>query len=201
MVEVLATMKYPQAVWMPGPPDKQGYTDIVINQCAGIVNHSMVGRFDDAIARLRSTDRASWHFSIDKQGRVFQHYEVEAVCWHAGTPRANGRLIGCEHEGGPEGNVSEPLTAPQLAASIALTQWLARTKGFPLELRKGLWEHNWLSTTACPSSRIPWEFYVQEDEMTQQDKDEIVKRINDHTDMKFLQLIVYLVNTGVKCKE
>lgn len=161
--------RYPDAIWLPGPQVKQGYAGATVNQCRGLVNHSMVGTFANAIARLNSDDRASWTFSIRKDGAVYEHYEVEAVTWHAGTAAANKKYIGIEHEGGGyhangEPNFSEPLTPPQLQASVKLARWLSRTRGFPLELKVGLWEHNWLYPTACPSGRIPWEFYIEESE-------------------------------------
>ena len=155
-------MRYPEANWYAGPGWKQGYDGLTVNACAGAVCHSMVGGYYAAISRLQGSDRASWHFSIRQDGTVYQHYELEAVTWHAGSPEANGKYVGIEHEGGATGNESEPLTAPQLAASIRLVRWLSETCDFPLTLRTGLWEHRWLSATACPSSRIPWDLYAKE---------------------------------------
>lgn len=157
-------MIYPLAVQEPGPSWKQGYPPVFRNACRGVVCHSMVGSYSGAMSRLDSTDRASWHFSVTKGGQVYQHYDTEAITWHAGTPQWNQRLIGIEHEGGGPGNESEPLTVAQRDASVALVHWLAQQHAFPLVVRVGLWEHRWLSQTACPSGRIPWRYY-EEDEM------------------------------------
>lgn len=162
-------MRYPAAVWFAGPADKAGYPGIAVNECRGVICHSMVGSASAALARLVSDDRASWAFSVLQDGTVLQHYESNAVCWHAGSAVWNGRLIGIEHEGGALGNVSERLTDAQRAASVALVRWLGQAHGFRLirdGLAKTLYEHNETGyPTACPSGRIPWPAYTEDDEM------------------------------------
>ena len=189
---------YPQAIWRPGPWPKQNGGK---NTCQGVVLHSMVGPYAAALGELDTPERrASWHYSVLKDGEVFQHYSDEVQAWHAGSA-FNNSTIGIEHEGGLN-PTNEPLTGLQRNASVSLIRWLAVQHNFKMERRVGLWEHNEVSDepTACPSGRIAWEFYTEEDAMTQADKDEIVRRINDHTDMKMLQLIAFLVNTGVKVR-
>lgn len=163
-----ASVRYPGSSWYPGPLDKQGYTGLAVNECRGVICHSMVGSAASALARLEGPDRASWHFSVLQNGTVLQHYESNAVTWHAGSMRWNGRLIGIEHEGGAEPNVSEPLTLSQLTASVLLVRWLSQTHGFALTrditLGRTLYEHNDVYQTACPSGRIPWDRYIEEDE-------------------------------------
>lgn len=155
-------MRYPAAEWMPGPPSK---VNRGVNTCRGVVCHSMVGPYSAALAELyRFSRRASWHYSVLKDGRVIAHYPDEAQAWHAGSAY-NNSTIGVEHEGGLS-PVSEPLTPAQLAASVRLVQWLAKAHGFPLVRTVGLWEHNEVSgePTACPSGRIPWDQYIEEDD-------------------------------------
>jgi N-acetyl-anhydromuramyl-L-alanine amidase AmpD len=127
----------------------------------------MVGSYAGAMNRLDSQDRASWHFSVTKAGTVYQHYRVDEITWHAGSPRWNQALIGIEHEGGAPGNESEPLTPAQRDASVALVRWLSAQHGFPLTRRVSLWEHNEVAPpadpTSCPSHRIPWENYEEDD--------------------------------------
>ena len=53
--------------------------------------------------------------------------------------------------------------------------------------------------TACPSGRIPWREY-EEDGVTEQDKQEIINALKGHIDVKLIQLIAYLQQTGVKVK-
>ena len=150
----------------PGPPSKVGYPGMAFNACRGVVCHSMVGSLMAAFGELYKLERrASWHYSIAKDGTIYRHYPDKAVTWHAGTARYNGIYIGIEHEGGGPGNESEPLTLPQREASVALVRSLALEHAFPLVREIGLREHNELSQTACPSGRIPWEYYTVEDDM------------------------------------
>lgn len=145
-----------------GPVHKQGYSQIAVRSLADIkgeVKHSMVGSFTAAMARLNGPDLASWTFSVTKIGEIYQHYPLEAVTWHGGGPEVNQSYIGVEHEGGPPGNESEPLSEPQYQATLALTQELRALLphlGPPSRLTN-LREHNELAATACPSNRIPWD--------------------------------------------
>ena len=160
---------YPNAIQEPGPIDKQGYPGLAFNACRGVVCHSMVGSYAAAKGELMNPNRrASWHFSVNKDGSVRQHYDSKAVTWHCGSTRYNGILIGIEHEGGLN-PYNEPLTVPQRDASVALVQWLSLEHGFPMVRRVGLREHNEVAppsdATACPSGRIPWAYYTEEEDM------------------------------------
>lgn len=154
---------YPKAEWQSGPANKQnGGT----NGCKGVVCHSMVGPYRAAFGELvKPSRRASWHYSVLQDGRVIVHYPDEAQTWHAGSAR-NNDTIGIEHEGGFSPH-NEPLTPKQLAASVDLVRWLSKTHGFPMTRGVGLLEHNEVSgePTACPSRRIPWAEYTEEDHM------------------------------------
>jgi hypothetical protein len=159
----------PWATRRPGPWAKTGYPSAstrTLAQIEGEVKHSMEGSLQAGFGELdKLTRQASWHFSISKIGLLYQHYPLEAVCWHAGGPGdmqadtaliGNLTLIGVEHEG----VAGEPLTPAQLATTIRLSEdvrGLCPLVGmFPPTLRRNLWEHGWLSQTACPSGRIPW---------------------------------------------
>lgn len=150
--------RYPAAIWDPGPAWKQNGG---LNSCRGVVCHSMVGSWQAARNELMRPDRrASWHFSVLKDGSVYQAYETNVQTWHCGS-KYNNTLIGIEHEGGLN-PYNEPLTPPQLGASVALVRWLSKQHAFPLVRNVGLWEHNEVSgePTSCPSGRIPWPAYA-----------------------------------------
>ena len=122
--------KYPNAIWRPGPVSKQGYDALTINFVKGVVCHSMVGYFAGAMAELDKLERrASWHFSVLQDGRVFQHYDTLAITWHCGSVYWNARLIGIEHEGGFAPH-NEPFIAVQEDSSVKLVKWLSATHGF-----------------------------------------------------------------------
>ena len=152
------------AVRDPAPLEKQGYASFpsrLLTEIVGEVKHSMAGSWAAARSRLFNLEEeASWTFSVLKDGRIYQHYPLESVTWHAGYI-ANRHHIGIEHEGGsggPSGNTSEPLTERQYAATLALTRELRRLLPHlgPPSRETNLREHNEFMATACPSGRIPW---------------------------------------------
>ena len=161
-----------------GPNWKQGYTGIptrTLGNIKGEVKHSAEGSYAALLAALNNPSRiASWHFSVSKSGHVAQHYPLESVCWHAGDMAANIKYVGIEHEG----VVGEPLTTAQVLATVHLSLDIRRFAGITAnpQRRVNLWEHNELSSTACPSHRIQWLpiiVKIMEEEMalTADDKD------------------------------
>ena len=162
-----------------GPPAKQGYASApwrALWEIQGEVKHSMEGPLSAALGELDNAQRrASWTFSVAKDGAVYQHYRLEAVTWHGGAIYANRCYVGIEHEG----VAGQPLTDAQVAATIRLSRDLRRLCGgisaLPPERRVNLWEHREMTRygaepTACPSGRIPWDRIIaalqEEDEMT-----------------------------------
>lgn len=164
-------MKYPKAIWLPGPPAKQNYGAYPSPQNKeGFVLHSAEGSLAGTLAELMKPEReASWHFTISYTGTVYQHYDIRAVCWHCGLAGdadtltaaiGNVALIGIEHEG----VAGQMLTAQQVGATIELQKWcysVLSTLKAPA-LRSSHWEHGWLSGTSCPSGRIPWAIIITE---------------------------------------
>ena len=147
---------YPGAIRRDGPGAKV-WPDVNVRR--GAILHSMEGSIAGALRVLDGPAQASWHFSVQTNGLVQQHYPIEASPWHAGNLQGNVTLIGIEHEGA----VGEALTVPQREASTALVAWLGQTCGWvPSRDPAGrtLWEHREVGRTTCPNGRIPWEFYA-----------------------------------------
>lgn len=157
---------YPGAVRRAGPEGKF-YPDVNANE--GVILHSAQGSIagalsvlDDITGSATSWRAASWTFTVQQNGIVLQHYPLSASPFHAGGKHWNTRLVGIEHEGGPPGNLSEPLTPHQLDASKALVAWVAEQGGWTprLDLLPTLWAHSAVTQTQCPSGRIPWGEYL-----------------------------------------
>lgn len=156
---------YPAALVHAGPAWKQRPGR---NPGKGVVCHSAEGSWYGLQHEIGRADRgAAWHFSVLKDGLVYQHYPIDAVLWHAGDwggdsdgANGNGELVGIEHEG----KAGEPLTDAQRGASVALVKWIAAQRGWrpSRTTDKTLWEHRELSDTGtlCPSNRIPWGHYT-----------------------------------------
>ena len=178
----------PGAVIVPGHPEKIGYQRLGFGSRGpkrGDVKHSAEG-WASYLKFLIKTRLAikSWHFTLLLSGTIWQHYPIDAHCWHAGDTdddddvRANIELVGIEHEG----LVGTPLTAEQTQATVEITKFCAEYfersaayARFPVQPSDGwtLVEHTEVSNafTACPSDRIPWDdilelLTVEEDDMT-----------------------------------
>ncbi len=173
-------MRYPGIQWIPSP--NFGYprgTHGQLRRNIDAVNgggefwHSQQGRQAVAIAMFQNpATEVSAHFLLPKVGKPVQMVDSDDAAWHTGgrvadDPLPGGPGIGSfanlyfhgfEFEGGPPGNLSEPLTANQIDWGVRISRWLrdvhdARTI---YVRRETLWEHNEVRATACPSGRIPW---------------------------------------------
>lgn len=178
----------PFAIKIPGPGWKQGYGGVAERELSfieGEVKHSAEGPMGALLGEIQHpTRQASWHFSIDKDGTIVQHYPLEAITWHCGLPGdrsfdtsivGNITLVGEEHAGVR----GEPIVGAQQRASRmisdAILSLCPRVASRGLRTRDTLWEHNWVSpVTSCPSGRMDWTSFItpqggdigMEDEMT-----------------------------------
>ena len=148
---------FPGAIVRPGPAWKSGYTNYSGRVGKGAVVHSAEGYLSGAMGVLDSQARKSWGAFLAKDGQVYQHYELQAITWHAGFD-ANIALFGIE----TEGVAGEPLTDGQLATLIAFLRWQREQEVWPEVSRAStLREHNEFMSTSCPSGRIPWERVIE----------------------------------------
>ncbi|KKL18470.1 hypothetical protein LCGC14_2475200 [marine sediment metagenome] len=170
--------RFQGATWIPSP--NFGYPRGTHGQLAlnttragksGEFWHSQQGRQSVSIGMFQDPAlEVSAHFLIPKVGKPVQMVDSSDPAWHTGNYLANLHYHGFEFEGGPPGNLSEPLTPSQIAWGVDLTHWFRQIHGTPLVyVRKDtLWEHNEVRNTACPSGRIPWTKVIaglEEDEM------------------------------------
>ena len=112
-----------------------------------------------------------------------QHYSIFKSCWASGSQYPNTNGVAAENEGGPPGNVSEPLTPYQEGLNIrAISElsefrnWEPRRPTSEQDKNATLYEHRECKRfgsdpTACPSSRIPWATILAglEDDVSKQD--------------------------------
>ncbi len=156
-------------VRQPGPKWKQSYSNYPsrqLGQIMGLVLHSAGGSISSTFNELEKPFRqASWTCSVAKSGASYQHYPLEAITWHCGKRGSwnnpgNVTLWGIEFEGGPPSNVSEPLTIEQESTSVSIIVEAYKLsylfKSNPPLTRVNLFEHKWISATACPSGRFNW---------------------------------------------
>lgn len=196
----------PWATWRAGPRQKLGYGSKKtrpLTSIEGEVKHSAEGYYPAMLSVLDDLSRGSWHFSILLDGRLIQHYQLEDIAWHCGLPGdervdtsliGNITLVGVEHEG-----IGAPINDAQIATTTRLSSELRilcpAYGSRPPQLRVNMWEHGWLSQTACPSDRILWnpiiagltQLPIEEDDMAwteQQIAEHLtrMKNINAQTD-------------------
>ena len=169
----------------PRPPVGQaankhgGYSSSEPHRKGGIVVHSMGGSLAAGLGELDKIERrASWTFSSPKAGWLLQHFPLNLDTWASGSAEANIHFTSVEHEGGPPGNDSEPLTENQIANLVTLIKWLADVQAWPATRRlHELIEHREAvavyggGATACPSGRIPWNEILRRLSETEQEDD------------------------------
>lgn len=187
----MADVWCPFAVPRPGPTWKQGYTGVpAASPKTGVVFHSAEGDRIGIWAVIEGPRSASFQFAIHTSGTVKEFYPVFANCWHCGDRdrddnvevegmlAGNLDLVGVEFEG----RAGEPLTEEQYHMGLRLYRWLADVCDFDPPSRTGvwpqktMWEHREVSGTSCPSGRIPWDRFLEDLEMTDEEKLELTLR-------------------------
>ena len=119
------------------------------NRPVAVVLHIMQGHMATVLGwAATGYPHASWHFSVARDGTVYQHLDFADGGYHAGIsdtqaashpptwPLWRGRgqnvnhyTIGVEHEG----FAGQPFSEPQARASRDLCRWLAAELGIPLD--------------------------------------------------------------------
>lgn len=143
----------PGAIHRPGPAWKQGYPWASVRDGKGVVFHTPEGGFGSTLQQLDGPMSKSWHGTVDRDGKVYQHYPLDAVTWHAG-PAANPFYPGFEFvDDGTQG-----ITLLQIDTAIRIVDHLFELDHWPaVERDVTLFEHNQFMPTACPSGFFPWE--------------------------------------------
>ncbi|MFC9604528.1 N-acetylmuramoyl-L-alanine amidase [Streptomyces niveus] len=125
----------------------------------GVLLHIMEGTLDGTDSWFRNPDsKASSHFGVGRDGRVFQWVDTDDRSWHASG--ANASWLSIEHEG----RGGDSLTPPQLAATARVIRWMHETEGVKLQLadtpaERGIGWHGmggkaWGSHPDCPGNPI-----------------------------------------------
>jgi len=132
------------ALQLPGPERRTGYnnhTTDLTHAKTGVTIHTAeydVADWDEKVLynALFSGREASWHFTITKEGWLFQHYPVGAVTWHCGHT-GNLWTVGVECEGYAPNKIS----GPQYELLVKLLKWIGETENW-IPYRRGTPEHS-----------------------------------------------------------
>ncbi|MCI3221992.1 N-acetylmuramoyl-L-alanine amidase [Streptomyces sp. NP-1717] len=124
-----------------------------------VLLHIMEGTLDGTDSWFRNPDsRASSHFGVGRDGRIFQWVDTGDRSWHPSG--ANALWLSIEHEG----RGGDALTSPQLVATARVIRWMHETEGVKLQLadtpaERGIGWHGmggkaWGSHPDCPGNPI-----------------------------------------------
>lgn len=184
----------PFAHQLPGPPGKV-YSSTPTHRKTGACLHEAEYDLpeDNKVLYnvLFSTRQASWHFTITREGWLFQHYPLDATCWHCGWP-GNLWLIGIELET----TKNRKLTEPQYKVLVRLLKWLRQELEWPTwdvgyyglpHKEATLWEHNeaqWpytdcqvFSQRIVDSALLIYDMEWKEDGMTDEQVKQTIKEL------------------------
>ena len=194
----MSELWFPGAEKLPGPARKTSGTSWPKQ---GLVIHSMEGGWPGSKRVLMGRDGGSWHWSNLKDGRLYQHFPLQAISWHARG--GNTRYGGMECEG----KDGEKLTDRQIDNCVAVTRWMKHVCGWG-DLNRARPDGNMVEhqevgieagyVTACPSGhRIPWIKIMVRAE--KEDKVELLKQLEQNA--KYASVLGVLeakASSGVK---
>lgn len=137
-----------------------------INRVSGIVlHHTAEPTAESALAKLTASGSGvSAHVLIDTDGTRYILADPEAITWHAGKSRLNGRenannfTVGIEFQGN---TVDTPLTDAQIASAVEYIRPLISQYDIPL---KNIVTHEYIRTEykrAHPGDKVPDKVDVQ----------------------------------------
>lgn len=200
--------RYPKAIWAPwryiGASGTPAYYK-GMNRPEAVIVHVMQGWVPTVLDWASSGyPHASWHFSVGRNGQVYQHLDFEDGGYQAGITdewaaaypptwrlwRGRGRNVntyslGIEHEG----FAGEPFTEAQARASRDLCRWLASELGIPLDEdhfppHAAIDVINRVNDFNTPALRRQFYQYLfeEEGEVTKAELAELHKRIDDLAD-------------------
>lgn len=194
-------MRYPGATWAPWRYESEAGPTYFRGMCKpiAVVMHIMQGYSGTAVEWAKAGHYgASWHFTVARDGRVWQHLNLDDGGYHAGigagapTPtwrlwmghqfNVNSYTIGIEHEGFS----GEPYPLVQQRASAKLTAWLCETLGIPAD-RDHLIGHNEIDVVnrrLDPGPTWGWAQYLELVEDHMGISEEQLKAILDERDKK-----------------
>jgi len=132
-----------------------------------IVNHITAGTFPGCLSWMRNPQaKASAHYLVTRQGKIYQMVRDEDTSWHAGAvnkpswplydgSNPNRYTIGIEHEALP----GERLTEMQYQATLWLHKQLIAKHGIPIDEGHiiGHYRIDSVNRPNCPGPGFPWQ--------------------------------------------
>lgn len=150
--------------WAPSPNYGKGRNG---KKIIAIVNHITAGTFPGCLSWLRNPQaKASAHYLVTRQGKIYQMVRDEDTSWHAGAvnkpswklydgTNPNRYTIGIEHECLSGGL----LTEAQYKATVELHKMLIAKYNIPIDKDHiiGHYQIDSVNRPNCPGPSFPWD--------------------------------------------
>jgi len=150
--------------WAPSPNYGKGRKG---RKIIAIVSHITAGTFPGCLSWMRNPQaKASAHYLVTRQGKIYQMVRDEDTSWHAGAvnkpswplydgSNPNRYTIGIEHEALP----GERLTEMQYQATLWLHKQLIAKHGIPIDEGHiiGHYRIDSVNRPNCPGPGFPWQ--------------------------------------------
>ena len=151
-----------------------------------IVNHITAGTFPGCLSWMRNPQaKASAHYLVTRQGKIYQMVRDEDTSWHAGFvnrptwdlydgTNPNRYTLGIEHEA----LAGEGLTEKQYQATLALHRLLVKKHNLPVDTKHilGHYRIDAVNRPNDPGEKFPWSRLFND----LKEEDELIfKTIND----------------------
>lgn len=150
--------------WRPSPNYTSGRKG---KKIIAIVNHITAGLMPGCLNWLCNPKaKASAHYLVTRDGKIFQLVKDEDTAWHAGIvnkpswklydgTNPNYYTIGIEHEGFP----NEELTEAQYQATLWLHKQLIQKYNIPVDSEHiiGHYRIDSVRKANCPGPKFPWD--------------------------------------------
>ena len=150
--------------WAPSPNYGKGRKG---RKIIAIVSHITAGTFPGCLSWMRNPQaKASAHYLVTRQGKIYQMVRDEDTSWHAGAvnkpswplydgSNPNRYTIGIEHEALP----GERLTEMQYQATLWLHKQLIARHGIPIDEGHiiGHYRIDSVNRPNCPGPGFPWQ--------------------------------------------
>ena len=150
--------------WAPSPNYGKGRKG---RKIIAIVSHITAGTFPGCLSWMRNPQaKASAHYLVTRQGKIYQMVRDEDTSWHAGAvnkpswplydgSNPNRYTIRIEHEALP----GERLTEMQYQATLWLHKQLIAKHGIPIDEGHiiGHYRIDSVNRPNCPGPGFPWQ--------------------------------------------
>ncbi|MGB9806721.1 MAG: N-acetylmuramoyl-L-alanine amidase [Thermoproteota archaeon] len=130
------TTDYSNATWVPANKNNFSPSERKSNEIRWIVIHDIEGSAEAAVSWFQNERaKASAHYIVDYNGKVYQMVREKDIAWHAGNWKYNVHSVGIEHAGFAD---KDMFTDEEYVASAKLVAYLCKKYNIPIVHWEGI---------------------------------------------------------------